>query len=152
LWDKNYKTQTKQHGLICQFWAGLTHTGETSVAVTEVTNHAFKNFGLPDKNISGCSGDSGAGTPQSCAKSLNSLGIWHHQHVAADLCGLHDLPSAFRPALHCCVGIGGPDLRNAIQLLHTMSALCMELKKGWKKTVGAVWKGLWHRSDARQLA
>jgi putative component of membrane protein insertase Oxa1/YidC/SpoIIIJ protein YidD len=31
LWDENDKTQTK-HGSICQFWAGLTYTGKTSVA------------------------------------------------------------------------------------------------------------------------
>jgi hypothetical protein len=140
LWDENDKTQTK-HGSICQFWAGLTYTGKTSAAVAQGTNHSFKKFGLPGKKISGCCGDSGAGTPKLYAKPLDTLGIWH-QHAAADLCGLHDLQSAFRPALQYYVGVGGLDLRNAIQLLHTMFALYMELKKGWKKIVRAVWKKL----------
>jgi hypothetical protein len=138
LWDENDKTQTK-HGSICQFWAGLTYTGKTSAAVAKGTNHSFKKFGLPGKKISGCCGDSGAGTPESYAKLLDTLGIWH-QHAAADSCGLHDLQSAFRPALQYYVGVGGLDLQNAIQLLHTMFALYMELKKGWKKIVRAVWK------------
>jgi hypothetical protein len=136
LWDENSKTQTK-HGSICQFWAGLTYTGKTSAAVTEGTNHSFKKFGLPGKKFSGCCGDSGAGTPKPYAKSLGTLGIWH-QHAAADSCGLHDLQSSFRPALQYYVGVGGLDLRNAIQLLHTLFALYME----WKKIVRAVWKKL----------
>jgi hypothetical protein len=76
------------------------------------------------------------------AKSLDTtLGIWH-QHAGADSCGLHNLQSAFPLALQYYVGVGGLDLRNAIQLLHTMFALYMELKKGWKKIVRAVWKKL----------
>jgi hypothetical protein len=119
--------------------AGLTYTGKTSAAVAEGTSHSFKKFGLPDKKISGCCGDSGAGTPELYAKSLDILGIWQ-QHAAADSCGLHDLRSAFRPALQNYVGACGLDLRNAILLLHTMFALYMELKKGWKKIVRALWK------------
>jgi hypothetical protein len=53
---------------------------------------------------------------------------------------LHDLQSAFWPALQHFVGVGGLESRNAIQLLHTMFALYKELKKGWKKIVRAVWK------------
>jgi hypothetical protein len=70
---------------------------------------------------------------------LAALGIWH-QHAAANSCGLHDLQSAFRPALQHFVGVGGLESRNAIQLLHTMFALYKELKKGWKKIVREVWK------------
>jgi hypothetical protein len=55
----------------------------------------------------------GAGTPGSYAKSLEALGIWH-QHAAADSCGLHDLQSAFRPALQHFVGVGALEARNAI--------------------------------------
>jgi hypothetical protein len=62
------------------------------------------------------------------------------QHAAADSCGLHDLQSAFRPALQHFVGVGGLESCNAIQLLHTMFALYKDLKKGWKKIVRAVWK------------
>jgi hypothetical protein len=139
LWDENSRTQTK-HGWICQSWTGLTYTGKTNAAVAKGTNHSFKKFGLPNKNISGCCGNSGAGTPKLYAKLLDILGIWHQQ-AATDLCRLHDLQSAFWPALQCYVGIGSLHLWNAIQLLHTMFALYMELKKAWKKKiVRAIWK------------
>jgi hypothetical protein len=134
LLDENDKRIT-EHGSICQFWAGLTYTGKTSAAVAKGTNHLFQKFGHPSKKISGCCGDSGAGTPESYANSLAALGIWH-QHAAADSCGLHDLQSAFWPALQHFVGVGGLELRNTIQLLHTMFALCKELKKGWKRLLG----------------
>ncbi len=88
LLDKSGKRISKP-GSICQFWAGLTYTGKTSAAVAEGTNHSFKKFGRPTKKISGCCGDSGAGTPESYANSLAALGIWH-SHAAADSCGLHE--------------------------------------------------------------
>jgi hypothetical protein len=86
--------------------------------------------------------DAVAGTPESYANLLAALGIWH-PHGAADSCGLHNLQSAFRPALQHFVGVGGLESRNAIQLLHTMFALYRELKRGWKKIVRAVWKNVY---------
>jgi hypothetical protein len=71
LLDKSYKRISK-HGSVCQFWAGLTYTGKTSTAAAEGTNHSFRKFGRPSKKMSGCCGDSGAGTPQSYANSLNA--------------------------------------------------------------------------------
>jgi hypothetical protein len=60
---------------ICQFWAGVTYTGKTNAAVAKGTHHSFKKFVRPLKQISGCCGDLGAGTPGSYAKSLEALGI-----------------------------------------------------------------------------
>ena len=77
--------------------------------------------------------------PKLYANLLDALGIWH-QHATANLCRLHDLQSAFWPALQHFVGVGGLELQNAIQLLHNMFALYKELKKGWKKIVRVLWK------------
>jgi hypothetical protein len=68
-------TKKSKQGLICQFWAGLIYTGKTSAAIAEGTNHSFEKFGCPSKKISGCCGNSGAGTSKSYANLLNALGI-----------------------------------------------------------------------------
>jgi hypothetical protein len=63
LLDKSDKI-ISEHGSICQFWAGITYTGKTSTAVAKGINRSFQKFGHPSKKISGCCGDSGAGTPK----------------------------------------------------------------------------------------
>jgi hypothetical protein len=74
LLDESDKRIT-EHRSICQFWAGLTYTGKTSAAVAKGTNPFFQKFGPPSKKISGCCGDSGAGTPKLYANSLAALGV-----------------------------------------------------------------------------
>jgi hypothetical protein len=129
LLDESDKRIT-EHGSICHFWAGLTHTGKTngppprepttrsksldqsansgqvSLTLVKLVGRCQGNQPLiPEvwssvKKISRCCGHSGARTPESYAANLlAALGIWH-QHAAADSCRLHDLQSAFRPALH----------------------------------------------------
>jgi hypothetical protein len=76
LLDESNKTHSEHHGLICQFWAGMIYTCKISATVAEGTlHHACKKFGCPLKQISGCCGDSSAGTPKFYANSLNTLGI-----------------------------------------------------------------------------
>jgi hypothetical protein len=68
-----YKGKAKD-GSICLFWgANLTYTGKTSNDVAAGMHQSLKKFGHPNnKQISGSTSNSGAGTPKSYAKSCNS--------------------------------------------------------------------------------
>jgi hypothetical protein len=114
-----------------------TYTGKTSAAIAEGTNHLFQKFGRPSKQIIGCCGHSGAGTPESYGNSLAALGIWH-QYAAADSCGLHDLQSAFWPALQHFVGVGG-------LAQHHVCALQGAQEVMEKDYEGSLEESLWHR-------
>ena len=106
-------------GMVCSFWADLTYTGKKSDDVAAGAHQSLKKFGQPNKQISGSTSDSGAGTPESFKKACTILGIWHAQGMI-DSCGLHDLQSVFRLSMEQYVGEGGLDARNVIQLLHTV--------------------------------
>jgi hypothetical protein len=127
-----------EDGSICSFWADLTYTGKTSDDVATGMHQSLKKFGHPEKQLSGSTSDSGAGTPESFAKSCDQLAIWH-QRAMIDSCGLHDIQSVFRLAMQQYVGEGGLDSRNAIQLLHTIFSLYNELRPRWKRVVKLVW-------------
>jgi hypothetical protein len=101
-------------------------------------NQSLKKFGRPNKQVSGTTSDSGAGTPESFAKSCEQLAIWHSRGMI-DSCALHDIQSVFRLAMQQYVGEGGLDARNAIQLLHTVFSLYHELRPRWKRIVKLVW-------------
>jgi hypothetical protein len=135
--DPEDKSKAKD-GSICSFWADLTYTGKTSDEVAAGMQQSLRKFGLDNKQISGSTSDSGAGTPESFAKSCNTLGIWHNRGMV-DSCGLHDIQSVFRLAMQQYVGEGGLDSRNAIQLLHTVFSLYNELRPRWKRVVKLLW-------------
>jgi hypothetical protein len=126
-------------GSICQFWADLTFAGKKSLEVADAVKHSMAKFGVPTKELSGLTADSGSGTPESFANACKKIEIWG-ERATEDSCGLHDLQSVFRLALQQYVGEGGLDARNAIQLLHTIFSFYKELKGRWSKAAKAVWK------------
>jgi hypothetical protein len=131
--DEQDKSKGKD-GSVFSFWANLTYTGKSSNNVAAGMNQLLKKFGHPNKHVSGATSGSGAGTPESFAKSCDALGIWHTNGMI-DSCALHDLQSVFCLAMQQYVGEGGLDARNTIQLLHTIFFLYHELQPRWKRTV-----------------
>jgi hypothetical protein len=127
-------------GSICQFWADLTFAaGKKSLKVADAVKHSMAKFGVPTKELSRLTADSGSGTPESFANACKKIEIWG-ERATEDSCGLHNLQSVFRLALQQYVGKGGLDARNAIQLLHTIFSFYKELKGRWSKAAKAVWK------------
>jgi hypothetical protein len=126
-------------GSICQFWADLTFAGKKSLKVANAVKHLMAKLGVPTKELSGLTADSGSGTPESFATACKKIVIWG-ERATEDSCGLHDLQSVFRLALQQYVGKGGLDASNAIQLLHTIFSFYKELKGRWSKAAKAIWK------------
>ena len=127
-----------EEGSICLFGADITYIGKTSDEMAAGMHQSLKKFGQLKKQFSGTTSNSGAGMPESFAKSCNQLAIWHQQAMI-DSCGLHDIQSVFRLAMQQYVGEGGLDSQNAIQLLQTILSLYNEMQPRWKRVVKVVW-------------
>jgi hypothetical protein len=83
----------------------------------------MRKFGNDHPNpFAGATVDSGAGTPELMAASLDKV-FFFADDAMADSCGLHDLQSVFRLAIKTYVGEGNVESRNAVQLLHALWTL-----------------------------
>jgi hypothetical protein len=95
LLDKQDKTSSPD-GTYRTFWLDMCYTGKKSDDVANGIHGSMMRFGNPMlKPFSGTTVDSGAGTPELMATSLDKVDLWD-EDVMEDSCGLHDLQSVIR--------------------------------------------------------
>ena len=145
----------KQNKII-QVWAGLNSVaGKSSLQVALGAKKRLELFCPPQNNNShvtilpktdGICLDSGQGTPESLGAELKKLNLVT-PFFASDSCGLHDLQSVFRYPVLQCIGSGGLETDNAIQLLHTTFSFFVEHKGLWKSLVDKTANCLYDEMD-----
>ena len=128
---------------IIQVWAGCnTVAGKTSFDVAVGAKLRLELFFtkpalLLSPQVDGICVDSGQGTPESLSKEMHKLGLLT-AFFCCDSCGLHDVQSVFRYAILICIGAGGLDSDDAIQLLHTLFSFYVEVRSFWTDLIKEV--------------
>ena len=82
--------------------------------------------------MSGFTGNSGCGTPESFSIACTNINICTSD-AAHHFCGLHDVQSKFWLAMMHCIGEGGLENKNALQLLHTLYSSFDEHHVLWRE-------------------
>ena len=66
----------------------------------------------------------------------------YSQYAEDHSCGIHDIQSVFRLATQHCIGEGGLDAENAIQLLHTLYSMFLQNRSYWSELVSEIYNKL----------
>jgi hypothetical protein len=130
LLDKQDKTSSPD-GTYWKFWLDTCYTGKKSDDVANGIHGSMMRFGNPMlKPFSGTTVDSGAGTPESMATSLDKVDLWD-EDAMEDSCGLHDLQSIIRLPIKAYIGKGTK--RDELQDKgHTLAVLLSALEALWR--------------------
>ena len=115
-----------------QIWAGCTNVdGKLSAHVANGTRQRMRLFFKSEnQRLDSIYVGSGQGTPESLSKCLQRLNLLS-QFFCADSCGLHNIQSVLRLPILLCIGSGGLNNDDAIQLLHTMYVFHVENCSYW---------------------
>ena len=138
-----FSTYSHSQNRVLQVWAGCNAAGgnlSSDVAFAaklRVELFLHKQSLLQSPQLHGICVDSGAGTPESLEKAMGNLKLLRST-FCCDSCGLHDIQSVFRYSILICIGAGGLDSDDALQLLHTLFSFYVEVRSFWSDIIKEV--------------
>jgi hypothetical protein len=141
-WDEHDTSQTPD-GSVRAIVLDIDASGKKSEDVATGCVCSLEKIGV--ETIDGLTNDSGAGAPESLEAELAKENKMAKAVALSESCGLHDLQSDFRLPMRHCMGDGGLDNRNAMQLTRAVFDMFAKFKDNfatdtWKRALSRTWK------------